>query len=357
MKQSSVPGRREFLKTSLFAGLAAATVGRTARPARAVETGRTDNKSRVALEAGDDRADNVFRGLAAFREEIARAIGDRQVVIKPNNVSIEVQLAATHADCLEGILEFLKSIDKLAGVVIAESSANGPTLEGFSNFGYPRLAEKYGVKLVDLDKEPTETIYVFDEKDFRPHAVRMSQRLLDPESFIISAAMPKTHDRVLATLSLKNVVFGAPVKDPGFRWGRKRTPGKTTQKPIAHGSGIYGINYNLFTLAQRLHPDLAVIDGFVGMEGNGPTGGSPVDHRVAVVSPDWLAADRVAVELMGIELSKIGYLTYCGEAKMGETDLGQIDIVGDPIARHVRKYKLHKNAEKQLAWKTPPEQA
>jgi uncharacterized protein (DUF362 family) len=355
MKTSNVTCRRGFLKTSLFGGLAAATVGRLAAPAAALESGASDPKSRVALRAGDDRADNVFQGLAAFRNEIARAIGDRQVVIKPNNVSIEVQLAATHADCLEGILEFLKSIDKLDNVVIAESAANGPTLEGFANFGYPRLAEKYGAKLVDLDQAATETVYVFDEKDLRPHPVRMSQLLLNPKSFIISAAMMKTHDRVLATLSLKNVVFGAPVKDPGFRWGRGRVPGEVTQKPIAHGSGIYGINYNLFTLAQRLHPDLAVIDGFAGMEGNGPTGGSLVDHRVAVVSPDWLAADRVGVELMGIDLSKIGYLNYCAAGKLGEADLERIEILGDPIARHVRHYQLHKNVEKQLAWMTPPE--
>lgn len=357
MKRSGVSCRREFLKTSLLGGLAAATVGRLAAPAAAVESRGAESKSRVALRAGDDRADNVFQGLTAFRDEIARAIGDRQVVIKPNNVSIDIQLAATHAECLEGILEFLKSIDKLDNVVIAESAANGPTLEGFANFGYPRLADKYGAKLVDLDQAATETVYVFDQKDLRPHAVRMSQLLLDPKSFIISAAMMKTHDRVLATLSLKNVVFGAPVKDLGFRWGRGRVPGKTTQKPIAHGSGIYGINYNLFTLAQRLHPDLAVIDGFAGMEGNGPTGGSLVDHRVAVVSPDWLAADRVGVELMGIELSKIGYLNYCAQAKLGETDLERIEIVGDPIARHVRNYTLHKNVEKQLAWMTPPEQS
>jgi uncharacterized protein (DUF362 family) len=52
-------------------------------------------------------------------------------------------------------------------------------------------------------------------------------------------------------------------------------------------------------LARRLHPDLAVIDGFTGMEGNGPTLGTPVDHRVCVVSRDWLAADSVGIELMG----------------------------------------------------------
>jgi len=338
-------------------GLAAATAGRLAVPAAAAESKASGSASRVALFAGDDRADNVFRGLDAFRDRIARAIGDRLVVVKPNNVSIEIQLAATHADSLEGILEFLKSIGKLANVVIAESAANGPTMEGFANFGYPRVAKKYGVKLVDLDQEETEIVHVFDQRDFRPHPARLSRLLLNRENFIISAAKMKTHDQVVATLSLKNIIFGAPVKDLGFRWGKGRTPDKTTQKPIVHGGGMYGINYNLFALAERLHPDLAVIDGFFGMQGDGPSHGTPVDHRVCVVSPDWLAADRVGVELMGIELAKIGYLTYFSQAYPERADLEKIEIVGEPIARHVRHYELHRNIEKQLTWMTPPEQS
>ena len=45
------------------------------------------------------------------------------------------------------------------------------------------------------------------------------------------------------------------------------------------------------------------------MEGDGPVSGTPVNSRVCVVSPDWLAADRVAVELMGIDFAKVGYST------------------------------------------------
>jgi uncharacterized protein (DUF362 family) len=358
--RSAATGRREFLRTSLLGGLAAATMGRFPRlvgaaQATGAETASSGPSSRVALTAGEDRADNVFRGLRTFSDRIARAIGNRRVVIKPNNVSVDVQLAATHADCLEGILEFLKSIGKAEGAVIAESSGTGPTMEGFSNFGYPRVAEKYGVKLVDLDGEPTEVVHVFDQGDFRPHPVRMARLLLDRQSFIISAAKMKTHDLVVATLSLKNIVFGAPIKDPGFRrrgWGE---PGPRTDKPLAHGSGIYGINYNLFALSQRLRPDLAVIDGYDGMQGNGPTRGTAVDHRICVASPDWLAADRVAVELMGIDFAKIGYLNYCAQANPDQADLKRIEIVGQPLASHVRSYRLHDTIEKQLTWMTPPE--
>ena len=274
-------------------------------------------------------------------------------MIKPNNVAIDIPLCATHADCIEGILEFLKSLGKVGNAIIAESAANGPTLDGFANYGYMRLAAKYGVKLVDLDQAGHTTVHVFDERDFRPHAARMSRLLLDPKTFIISAAKMKTHDRVVATLSLKNIIFGAAVKDLGFGWGPGAKPGTTSDKPICHGSGFHGINYNLFALSQRLHPHLAVIDGYDGMEGNGPTMGKPVDHRVCVVSSDWLAADRVALELMGIDFAKVGYLNFCADAGLGEADLKKIDVLGERVAEHVKTYKLADNIAEQLVWRKP----
>lgn len=309
--------------------------------------------ARVALTTGSNRADLAFRALQPFSKEIQQSIGNRLVVLKPNNVSINSQLAATHADTLEGILEFLKSINKLSSVVIAESAAGGPTFEGFSNFGYNRLADKYHVKLVDLDQEKFDIINVFDEKDFRPHPARVSSMLLDPGSYIVSVARMKTHDRVLATLSLKNIVFGAPIKDLGFAYGPNRKQGARNDKPIVHGSGIRGINYNLFALADRLHPHLAVIDGFEGMEGNGPGNGTPVDHRICVAGTDWLAADRVGIELMGIDLSNVGYLTYCAQANLGVTDLNKIEIIGEKISDHKKTYKLSDSINKQLIWKDP----
>ena len=308
--------------------------------------------SRVALSAGDDRAELAFRGLKAFEKGIAAAIGNKRVIIKPNNVAIDNQLAASHAQNLEGILEFLKSIGK-RDAAIAESAASGPTLEGFANYGYDKVAQKYGARLIDLDQAGFELVHCFDETDFRPHPCRVSKVLLDPNNFIISAAKFKTHDRVVATLSLKNIIVGAAVKDAGFRWGPGARPGAKNDKPVIHGNGFRGINYNLYALASRLHPHLAVIDGFEGMEGEGPVGGTPVDHRVCVVSQDWLAADRVALELMGIDFAKVGYLNYCRQTRMGEADLDHIEIVGPALKDHVKPYKLAHNLDEQLIWMRP----
>lgn len=343
--------RRSFIRTSLLGGVATSFIS----PVNTFTSyGKIEQlPAGASITSGDNRADMAFRALQPYSKQIRQAIGNRRVILKPNNVSIDIPLCATHADTLEGILEFLKSIKKLDNVAIAESAANGPTFDGFSNYGYYRLADKYPVKFVDLDKEGSVVLYVFDERDFKPHPVRFSKVLLSPDSYIVSVARMKTHDRTIVTLSLKNIVFGAPVKDAGFTFGKNRKEGARSDKSIVHGGGFKGIHYNLYDLAPRLHPHLAVIDGFEGMEGNGPNSGTPVDHRVCVASTDWLAADRVAVELMGVDFAKIGYLNYCAQAGLGMADLGKIEITGENIKDHIKPYKLHDNIEKQLILTKP----
>ncbi len=353
--------RRNFLKASLISGAAVSF----SNPVKAFLQTRDSNEygSTVSLTSGEERADMVFRALQPFAKEIKHAIGNKRVVLKPNNVLIYVPLACTHAETLEGILEFLRSINKLNNVIIAESSASGSTLEGFDNYGYHSLLSKYPVKLVDLDDEPYEIMHVTDERDYRPHAVRVSSVILDPDSYIVSVARMKTHNTVGASLSLKNIVFGAPVKDHGFTLynedlrfstrAMESKPGSVSYKRLLHGNGFYAVNYNMATLAQRLHPDLAVIDGYEGMEGNGPTVGTAITHRICIAAQDWLAADRVGIELMGIDFSRIGYLNYCSQMGLGIADLNNITITGENLKDHIKMYRLPDNFERQGAWMKP----
>lgn len=361
MSSFDTGSRRLFLRNSLLGGLGLAGGLRLAADASARQ-GKIDPfkspapvipavpPARVALTTGDNRTDNTFRALRPFEKEIAQAIGNKLVVLKVNNVNIDKPLCATHADQLEGILEFLKSIRK-TNVVIAESPGGGSTLEGFANYGYNKFVGRYGVRLVELDKTGYETVYCIDQSDMRPRPCRVSKMMVDPDSYIISAAKIKTHGMVVATFSLKNVVVGAAIKDPS---PAPNVMGRS-DKPIIHGGGPRGINYNLAALAPRLHPHLAVIDGFEGMEGDGPITGTPIDHRVCVVGTDWLAADTVSAELMGIGIGKIGYMTYCAQAGMGQADMSKIEILGPALKDHIKRYKEPSNMEQLLSWQKPPQ--
>jgi len=338
--------RRDFLNRAAF-GLAGgfAILG----SAKAAEPGPpTAAPARLALHAGESRADNVFKALKSIEPEIREGLArKRKVVIKPNMVVVDRQLTATHADCIEGILEFLAPLVK-EEILIAESPANGPAAEGYSNYDYVRLKKTYPVRFVDLDEQPFVIEHVVNER-YHARPVRFSQFLMDPDVYLISAAMLKTHDRAVVTLGLKNVAVGAILKDTGFRWGAGSRG--VSDKAIVHGGRANeGIHFNLFTLAKKLHPHLTVLDGFEGMEHNGPLSGTPVDHKVALASTDWVAADRVGAELMGFDFRKVGYLAFSADAGMGQADLGKIEVVGDPIEDHIRQYQPHDTIDQQYKW-------
>ena len=338
--------RREFLNRAAVAfagGLAAHKFAgaQEARPSPA-------HRSRVALLAGDPRTDNVFKALQLVGPEIREGLAKKKrVVIKPNMVVVNKQLSSTHVECLEGLLEFLAPLVK-EEILIAESPANGPAAEGYSNYNYARLEKSYRVRFVDLDEQPFVVQHVVDER-YRPRPVRFSQFLMDPDVYVISAAVLKTHDRAVVTLGLKNLAVGAILKDSGYRWGAG-SRGVSDKAAVHGGPANQGIHYNLLALAKRLRPDLTVLDGFEGMEHNGPVGGTPVDHKVAVASTDWLAADRVGAELMGFDFRKVGYLAFCADAAMGQGDLSRIEVLGRRVADHVRRYSPHDNIEQQYKW-------
>jgi uncharacterized protein (DUF362 family) len=173
---------------------------------------------------------------------------------------------------------------------------------------------------------------------------------MDPDAFVICSAVMKTHNVVVATLAVKNVVLGAPLRSvPGETppWSDKRK----------YHAGVRQTHYNMLLTAQKLQANwgAALIDGFEGMEGNGPGSGTPVPSRIAIASTDYIAADRVALETMGIDSRWPGYLIYCGQVGLGQYDLAKIDVLGTSIASVKRNYRLHSDIQRQLEWMGPME--
>ena len=77
--------------------------------------------------------------------------------------------------------------------------------------------------------------------------------------------------------------------------------------------------------------------------------------RLAVASTDYVAADRVALEAMGINPDWVGYLVYCGQVGLGQYDLAKIEVIGPPIASVQKKYRLHADIDRELRWMGPME--
>jgi uncharacterized protein (DUF362 family) len=359
--------RRHFLKQSVLgtAGLAAAwrlaSFGGVAR----ASTGPICAPGQVTITYGTDRADNAFRAMQVFKKPLLTAIGTKHVILKANVTSDSSTLACTHVDWLEGILEFLKSIG-ITQVTVCETNPRN-TMSAFENMGYLPLAGKYPVRFVTMAEEGGEVVQTW-ENSTTLWNIRVAKILRNPNNFIISCPRFKTHNNAVATLGLKNVVMGSPMVDPGFYWGQASST-KFNKTPGMHGQSstetqpnvsIYQyLNDNIYRLAKvyGIHPHFSVLDGYLGMQGDGPTGGNSNQGPgyVGVAGFDWVAADRVAVKLMGADLwytsyyvPAVGaanagtlncplfpaYLNYCGQAGLGTWDISLINdaVSGVPIS-------------------------
>ncbi|MFZ0036977.1 MAG: DUF362 domain-containing protein, partial [Candidatus Acidiferrales bacterium] len=99
------------------------------------------------------------------------------------------------------------------------------------------------------------------------------------------------------TLSLKNM-FGIV---PGSCYG--------WPKNILHWAGITN---SILDINSAVRPHFAIVDGIVGMEGNGPTQGSPKPCGLLILGDDPVAVDATCARVMGLLPEKIDYLRSAG---------------------------------------------
>ncbi len=309
--------------------------------------------STVSLFSSTDQRDASYNALKPLQGEIENAIGEKQVVIKVNmgQVASDRWLNATDVNFTRGILDFLKLFYNRP-VIIAESTANrNGTMTGFENYGYIPLEKEYNVKLLDLNNMPTTKMWIKSELS-NPLGINIINTFLDPDVYMISATRLKAHDRVIVTLSLKNISLASPINN----YTQKTIEGRrNNEKGLMHigknSNGGKDTSYNMFRLATYgVQPDLAVLDGIVGMEGNGPVGGTPKEGKIALASTDWVAADRVGVELMGVNYDEIKYLQFCSAAGMGVDDISKMNLIGGNYRNHISTYTLNKNIDQQREW-------
>jgi uncharacterized protein (DUF362 family) len=308
-------------------------------------------RATVSLVNGEDRRRNVYNALLAIDDQIRPALKRKKhVLLKPNTVAVSNQLGSTHVDALRGILDYLA--ERYRGPVVIADSSKDCTWDAYENFLYNRVLTEYRplkVSFVDLNEDPRPVVHEIVDRDLHLTQVRLASRLFDPEAFILGCAILKAHDNVVATLSVKNLVMAAPLHNP------RNESTKWHDKSRYH-QGYRQIQMNIALTAKRMRPfwGATVIDGYEGMEGEGPIRGTPVPSRLAIASTDFVAADRIGVETMRVNPAWPGYLQYCCNAGLGQYDLAKIDLRGSASLSEVRKtYKLHPRIEKQIEWLGP----
>ncbi len=302
--------------------------------------------TKVGLAKTGRRRSNVFQALDNIRTDLTPKVRE-QVLLKPNFLSSTNQLASSHVDAMRGALDFLLSTPQPPKeVIIAEGANEKFSGEAFQIFGYEALQAEYDVpiRLVDLHQETewVETKVFLSGRD--EETVRMPKTVLDCPC-TISVAIAKTHDAGVVTLAMKNMIMGTLHKED-----RIKMHGYHSHADRMLPREAQTLNINLLRLSKYLKPDIAIVDGTVGLQGNGPGGTDSVPLGIAIVSGDVFAADAVTSKAMGFEPLEIGLFYYANEMGYGTADLSKIDIVGPAVETIATSFKPHETTEQQFQW-------
>jgi uncharacterized protein (DUF362 family) len=225
----------------------------------------------------------------------------KRVVIKPNLVEFEPESSInTHPILVHAAYEAFRAMGA-ASVHIAEGPGHRRnTLDMAEAAGYFHTVPLFEDRFTDLNLDDVTRIRPLRQfsrlgKLYLPNTVLGADLL-------VSMPKLKTHHWAGATLSMKNL-FGVV---PGGVYG--------WPKNVLHWSGIHECIADLHALFPR---QFALVDGIVGMEGNGPIQGTPKRAGVLIAGSDPVAVDATCCRVMRIDPMGINYLRLAGSSHPG----------------------------------------
>lgn len=308
---------------------------------------------RVALAKGEDRQQNISRALHRLVNKI-NFPRFKTVLIKPNLTGIDRLYCNTSKDAVKVIIDFLNVHYHPEIIFVGEGSGGAyfsevSTWKVFKDMGYEELKEVENVELMNIDELLHNVPFHVDTNEGR-QKVHLARPNVD---FIISLALPKTHDLAIITSGLKNMMGLVYPADRQKIHGYCDVDGKDLKRLFRDDAfylqSVEKIHKNILALVHMIKPDMTVIDGFRGMEGDGPVEGDPLFHGFALASCDAVAADFVCAQLMGLDPRSIGYLNYLTEHYM---EGWNPEISGEDPKTLIKKYKLHRKYHLQKQWRT-----
>lgn len=293
----------------------------------------------VSLVKSGESYDAVTRALELIKKDV-KVPSNKAVLVKPNMVVPDVELCATPVQAVRATLDFLQQLG-VKKFIIGEATAreDGDTMRAFRRYGYFPLRDDYDIEFRNLNHDDLVSFEALDQS-LKPVRIRLAKTYFN--SYVVSVARMKTHIQVLSTLSIKNIAIGS-IFNPdrhSLSW-HKPEPGTFSHDPKP-------INLSIAKLIQAISPELAVIDGVVGMEGDGPIDGTAISSGVALASTDTLALDMVATEVMGFDWRAIGYLWYL--TQMRALSHENIQVLGEDIMTCLTRYKAPETMPSILGW-------
>ena len=227
----------------------------------------------------------------------------KEILIKPNLVTVFHDLGTkqkefpetTDPRVMDALICFLKKYSSIISII--ESSGRGiPTRGAFHVAGYDRIAKFRHIQLVPLEEQPISRYFLPKAQVMKEAALpQILDRVVNGSAYYISLPKMKTNLYTSVTLGIKS--------------GMGLLPYNLRQR-----NHNFALDQKLVDLLYLVQPDLTIIDGIVGGEGNCPAPVDIIDSRVIISSDHVLEADRVAARMMGFDPETIPLITLADKA-------------------------------------------
>lgn len=263
---------------------------------------------------------NGFRELGVSKTEIK----GKRVLLKPNLVEPHTGAGQinTHPLFLRACVEAFLTMGA-ASVAIGEGPGHRrDTYHCLETTGVGDILQEDRIAFADLNFGAFHS--VTNQANKSPLGdIYLPEAILDVD-MVVSVAKMKTHHWTGVTLSMKNM-FGVM---PGSVYG--------WPKNVLHHAGVVD---SILDINATVKPAFAIVDGIIGMEGDGPIMGTPVDSGLMVMGRNPAAVDATCARLMGIDPMKIRYLT-AASGWLGTIAERNIEQRGEIISEHRKDFQL-----------------
>jgi len=225
--------------------------------------------------------------VVGFDKEIKK---HERIILKPT-ISVEDGNESTRPEFVEEVLKYcMEHKNPGTEILIAEGCDGVDSIEEFGNKGYGKIAERYGVGLVDLNKAETEEVE--NDKFLRFDTIHYPQILLD--SFVISLPLVRDDWETGFSGSLDGMLGAFPARHyKGFLSAKKNKIRK------------HDIKYSIHDIVACKMPDFAILD---------------LSDKGKILAGNPLEMDKQVARVMGFEMDKVPHIKLVDESFSEEKD-------------------------------------
>jgi len=289
------------------------------------------NKTKVAIQKikNEDVKTSVFSALELINAKELMQKDNMVVLLKPNILMGKPPERGvnTHPDVVRSVIQWVKQFNP-AKIYVCDSAGGakvGITEKAIIDSGIGIVCEEEGVECLPFEKSERKIYKIEDPLELEEIS---SSKLIEDADLIINIPKIKTHWQCTLTCCIKNM-FGTVLL---ANKAKTHAQAAVLDRFCSALADIYSVS----------KPQLTVIDGYICMEGQGPSSGDAVKLDLILAGYDPVALDSVVCKIIGFDPSEVLYLAKAEQKELGSTDLEKVEIIGETIEDVYRKFKRPK---------------